>query len=575
MLLERTELRKLINEAIYGRSAIVYHGSRTPPNEFIKSYNSGGFQPGKGAGGLYGMGLYTVHDDKDLFVSNTGIGMYGGHVYKFKTNLNNFLALNEDTCKLVHGQVLTVRQQLEKIKGLQIQIRDIENSRNSHLLDAALLKKDVLSGSWAKVLSVFLMNSIVGMLFRGSNDGYVCLIFDDSNTFPIAYTTSDELKAAGTIKNVNWKKIDESDIKSVVKRSATTTAQPGKFMSNNLRDRSGAYGMTELEMSNVEVFLKRYEGLKKHIKINADVIPEEGYHYLKQKVIATLNSVDNIPEDQYKRYALEVLFFEKALSTASTLQGVINVIEFDDVFDNAMLGDRFGQETEIGNKAQAKVYDIVNTKYKNVDIATLSKVLPELRISRKFIEKTKGLRQSTGSFNIIPSLVNQLLALLWAREDRVGILVLTNNIIQLLNKIESSESIRHLSNTLFEIFDRETKKAGKEAATQINSGISPVQAIIDAVKNNRFLFVVVQHMPKANKDLNRLIISISKLTYGIDGVTQPGEYVMSLVLKKAFEQLDKAYAREAFESLSYFLNEKLIPGESTSELIYILQQKLK
>ena len=108
MILKRNDLRKLINEAIYGKTAIVYHGSRTPPAELIKSYNSGGFQPGGGAGGLYGMGLYTVYDDKDLFVSNTGKGRYGGNIYKFKTNLNNFLALNEDTCALVYGKVLTV-----------------------------------------------------------------------------------------------------------------------------------------------------------------------------------------------------------------------------------------------------------------------------------------------------------------------------------------------------------------------------------------------------------------------------------------------------------------------------------
>ena len=60
MMLGRSQIRNLINEAIYGKTAIVYHGSRTPPDELIKSFNAGGFQPGAGAGGLYGMGLYTI-----------------------------------------------------------------------------------------------------------------------------------------------------------------------------------------------------------------------------------------------------------------------------------------------------------------------------------------------------------------------------------------------------------------------------------------------------------------------------------------------------------------------------------
>jgi len=575
MILERKQLRKLINEAIYGKTAIVYHGSRTPPVELIKSYNSGGFQPGGGAGGLYGMGLYTVYDDKDLFVSNTGTGSYGPYVYKFKTNLNNFLALNEDTCKLVHGKVLTVRQQLEKMQNVRTQISDIENSKNAHLLDASLPEKDVLSGGWAKVLSVFLMNDIVGMLFRGSNDGYVCLIFDDANTFPVAHTTVDEIQAAGTIKNVNWKRIDKSSIKNVLKRSATTTARPGKFISNNLRDRSKGIGLTELELSNVEVFLKRYQGLKKYIKINADVIQEEGYHYLKQKVLSSFSVVDGTTEDQYKKYALEILFFEKALSTASTLQGIINVIEFDDVFDDAILGDRFGQETIIGNRAKEKAREIIRAKYKSADVETLGGALLELRISPQFVKKTKGLYQSTGSFNITATIIAELLSIVKLRKDSVDILSFANRVLPVLKKLGEKETIRVLSNELYYIFGRESEKAGKEAANKINSGVKPANAIINAVNNNRLLSVVMRYMRNASKALSELIVSMANLTYGMDGVTKPGEYAMFLVLIEAFKKVDKEHAMAAYNSLGYFLNKRFIPSESVEGLIDKLRPKLR
>jgi len=577
MMLGRNQIRNLINEAIYGKSAIVYHGSRTPPDELIKSYNAGGFQPGKGAGGLYGMGLYTVYDDKDLFVSNTGTGDYGENVYKFKTNLNNFLALNEDTCKLVHGQILTVRQQLEKMQSVKTQIRDIENSNASHLLDASLAKKDTYTGSIAKVLSVYLMNDIVGMLFRGSNDGYVCLIFDDANTFPVAYATVDEIQAAGTIKKVNWKKISKSDIENVVKRSATTTAQPGKFMSNNLRDRdSGAYGMTDLEQSNVDVFLKRYQGLKKHIKINADVIPEEGYLHLKQKVLAGLKSVDNIREDQYKEYAIELMFFEKALSTASTLQGVINVVEFDDVFDGMIIGERFGTELELGNQVGAKIRSIIDSNYKDASIQTLSSILSKLRVTRSFIEKTKALYNAVGtSFNIIGLITNGLLNLVRYKESNVDKFVLANNMIGPLIKMSSKDGVRFLENELRDILNTEAKKAGKEAADQINNGIKPSDAIINAVNNNRLLSVVVRYMRNASKDLNKIIAGFAEYSYDMSGVTQAGEYVMLLVLQEAFKNVNKTNARAAYDSLAYFLNKKLIPTESTYGLTQILQSKLK
>ena len=525
-MLGRSQIRNLINEAIYGKTAIVYHGSRTPPDELIKSFNAGGFQPGAGAGGLYGMGLYTVYDDKDLFVSHTGKGDYGPHVYKFKTNLNNFLALNEDTCKLVHGQILTVRQQLEKIKGTKIQIRDIENSNMSQLLDRPLSPKDELTGPIAKELSVYLMNDLVGMLFRGGNDGYVCLIFDDANTFPIAYASVEEVQAAGTIKNVNWEKIDKADI-------------------------------------------------RKYIKINPDNITEQGYNAAKQKVLSGLQSVDNIREDQYKTYALEYVFFEEAISSASTLQGVVNIVEFDDLFDDFILGQHFGSMGSLSNKVTHKIGDIINAKYKDTDVQRLSNVLPELRITSNFMEKSNALYKATGSFNIVEIITRLLMDIIRYKKSDVDIVVFTNNTISLLKNLGSIGAIRSLTNELRDMIYTHSKKAGETAAKQINSGVNAEKAVINAVKNNKFLSVMVRHMRKASEDLNQIVIDFATNSYGMSGVTQSGEYVMLLVLQEAFSRVDKTKAREAMESIGYFVNQKLIPFRSASDIANILQAKLK
>ena len=120
-----------------------------------------------------------------------------------------------------------------------------------------------------------------------------------------------------------------------------------------------------------------------------------------------------------------------------------------------------------------------------------------------------------------------------------------------------------------------SKKAGETAAKQINSGVNAEKAVINAVKNNKFLSVMVRHMRKASEDLNQIVIDFATNSYGMSGVTQSGEYVMLLVLQEAFSRVDKTKAREAMESIGYFVNQKLIPFRSESDIANILQAKLK
>jgi hypothetical protein len=104
--------------------------------------------------------------------------------------------------------------------------------------------------------------------------------------------------------------------------------------------------------------------------------------------------------------------------------------------------------------------------------------------------------------------------------------------------------------------------------------ITPILSLV-SIKNNKLLSVVLRHISKASKELNKMIVGFAEYSYGISGVTQAGEYAMLLVLKQAFDLVDKAKAREAMESIGYFVNQKLIPSQSASDMANILQAKLK
>ncbi len=67
---------RILNEKIYGGLATVYHGSYSNPDLFYKER----FQPGNGAGSMYGDGIYSVYDL--LSGTNTEKGSYGPYIIK-------------------------------------------------------------------------------------------------------------------------------------------------------------------------------------------------------------------------------------------------------------------------------------------------------------------------------------------------------------------------------------------------------------------------------------------------------------------------------------------------------------
>ena len=63
----RSLIRSLIRETllleeVYGAQAIVYHGTEADPLKLVSALLNDEFVPGRGAGSMYGKGLYTVYD---------------------------------------------------------------------------------------------------------------------------------------------------------------------------------------------------------------------------------------------------------------------------------------------------------------------------------------------------------------------------------------------------------------------------------------------------------------------------------------------------------------------------------
>ena len=83
----------LLLEEVYGAQAVVYHGTKADPQALISALLNDEFVPGKGAGSMYGKGLYTVYD---LTGTQTEDGEYGAHVIKLKLNLYGYIIFDPE-----------------------------------------------------------------------------------------------------------------------------------------------------------------------------------------------------------------------------------------------------------------------------------------------------------------------------------------------------------------------------------------------------------------------------------------------------------------------------------------------
>jgi len=197
----------LLNEEVYGAQAVVYHGSKTAPDVFIPTLLDDKFNPGKGAGAMYGKGLYCVYD---LEGTQTEKGSYGDYIYKFKVNLYGFICFDPEVAQLVYRRPLTPVEQAQELGLDETLIKKLGRIRIGARFtsDAAL------------PASKFLKGKVKGLIFTGSRDGRVALIYDP---------TVAVLFASKRVGDKSWTPLDKTSLKPALRKSALGDWEAEKY----------------------------------------------------------------------------------------------------------------------------------------------------------------------------------------------------------------------------------------------------------------------------------------------------------------------------------------------------------
>ena len=191
----------LLREEVYGAMAFVYTGSQSPPDVFIPMIVNDDLQPGKGKGGLYGKGLYTVYN---LPETQTEKGFYGNHIYKLAINLHGYLCFDMPVATKVYGRPIPVVEQAEML-GLD---DDIVGKIRVIMSDPAVVGKRTAVG--AQQVSLLVRGIVKGLVFTGDHDGQVAVVYDAATVTPVAHRTT---------RAKLWKKVSKDIRKQTVGRA--------------------------------------------------------------------------------------------------------------------------------------------------------------------------------------------------------------------------------------------------------------------------------------------------------------------------------------------------------------------
>jgi hypothetical protein len=242
----RRYIRQTLLEQVIGNQAFVYHGSELPPDDFIDMMESNTFEPGRGAGAMYGKGLYTVYDPDPN--SPTFTGQYGNNIYRIKVNLSGFLIFDSGACVKVHGKKMSLADQLKKL-GMQNELEKIKwwwpdtyHSNDNYVPYKKAFEDEDLSASFgytsdiAYTLSPKLKNRVAGMIFTGRKDGKVCVIYDPSTCVVVSHSNVLDRGAASDdkgVQNIGGKVFRSvTPGKEQIHRSATSSPDPTRYAPN-------------------------------------------------------------------------------------------------------------------------------------------------------------------------------------------------------------------------------------------------------------------------------------------------------------------------------------------------------
>ena len=205
-LLESLIKEVLLTEEVFGAQAFVYHGSTSPPEEFLDYLLKDTFMAGEFAGSTYGKGLYTVYD---LQGTGTDRGAYGEYLYKLKVNLYGFIIFDPDIATLVYKKQLSPSEQATLLG---------KNELASKLPRA--FPEINFTSNIAKKYSGMLTGRVKGIVFTGERDGKVAVIYDPSIAVPISYKEATQR---------DWIPVDRSTLKPAISKSASGEFEEFKY----------------------------------------------------------------------------------------------------------------------------------------------------------------------------------------------------------------------------------------------------------------------------------------------------------------------------------------------------------
>ena len=197
----------LLAERVYGAQAVVYHGSKAPPDVFVPALLNDTFSPGMGDGAMYGKALYCVYQIEG---TKTGAGDYGKYIYKFKVNLYGFICFDPDVAQLVYKRPLTPVEQAQELGLDETLIEQLKGIR----IESGFTSDTALPAS------KFLKGKVKGLIFTGSTDGRVAAVYDQTIAVPFAWKR---------VSDKSWTAIDKSSLKPALRRSASGDWEAEKY----------------------------------------------------------------------------------------------------------------------------------------------------------------------------------------------------------------------------------------------------------------------------------------------------------------------------------------------------------
>jgi len=190
----------LLTEEVYGAQAIVYHGTNADPQALVSALLNDEFIPGRGAGSMYGRGLYTVYD---LSGSQTEDGSYGPHIIKLKLNLYGYIIFDSDVALKVYKAPLSIVEQAQEVGADEEVIKKLKRIK---------INRSAFTSDAAKEASKFLEGRVKGVVYTGSRDGRCALVYDPATAVPIAWKN---------VQDGSWTPVDRESIKPALRRSAS------------------------------------------------------------------------------------------------------------------------------------------------------------------------------------------------------------------------------------------------------------------------------------------------------------------------------------------------------------------